>query len=628
MLDIPEAVKQLYKEETTEQIRKNLRITFPDGQLSTEFPNGITCNNIVAESMRFTESVCSQDNFKFGTSEAPVIEFETVGVPNILGYRIQAWLEIETTTVSDDLIGDYDGEYVDLADSDLGFPFYRIPLGVFTVQSCPRSHGAMTHRQITAYGKTITSNETSIDAFTLWKLSQFYNPDNFNVGFNFFAPSFYGDSWAVAKNNYSGAGTSATETTLYTGGYFSVYFPNLGSGYALTNYPLPVYIKALRFSGTQISGSAQTLYRLYRTADFSASASVATIKSNIKTTLEMLTISAEDWASSVDANQNTLGSVDACVDYIFNAAFGSEDALVGLLQAYVKSTSYGNDKKYVFPDGKIDRIIEATISNGFIKEIVLPDVITVMPIGYALPTGTGNVNVPGINIESELARVALSTASQLSMPTVKLPYTLKVTVQDSEYHYTEWVSYYNSYSFPEMFGGIFEMRGEFGKVSRAGAIVPITISNTPAAELDQSEIESLWWDESVVNPVGAVQVAYTDQSTKEESTAVIQIGAGASIYDMSSNYYFQKWGQTLDGITALIQSQFAENIAALTWTPTDATTRGLPYLEAGDWITCDTGAEDVTEVGFPILRRELTGIQSLTDTITSVAGMIIEVSNA
>lgn len=629
MLNIPEAVKQLYKEETTEQIRKNLRITFPDGQLSDDFPNGITCNNIVAESMRFTESVCSQDNFKFGTSEAPVIEFETVGVPNILGYRIQAWLEIETTTVSDDLTGDYDGEFIALADSDLGFPFYRLPLGVFTVQSCPRSHGAMTHRQTTAYGKTITSNETSIDAFTLWKLSQFYRPNNFTVGFNFFAPSFYGDSWAVAQNNYSGSGTSARETYLYTGGSFSIYFPNLGSGYALTNYPLPTYIKAYRFSGAQISGRpAETLYRLYRTADFSASAAVETIKSNIKTALETLTLSAEDWESSVDENNNTLGSIDACVDHIISACFGSENALSELLQAYVTSTSYGNDKKYVFPDGKIDRIIEATISNGFIKDIVIPDAITVIPIGYALPTGIGNVNVPGITIESELARVTLSTASQLSMPTIKLPYTLTVTREETPNNYVPWYSYYNSYSFPELFGGFFEMRGEFGKVSRAGAIVPMTINNTPTAELEQGEIEALWWDESVVNPVGAVQVSYTDSSTKEESTAVIQIGNGASVYDMTANYYFQKWGQTLDGITALIQSQFAANIAALTWTPTDATTRGLPYLEAGDWITCDTGAEDVTEVGFPILRRELTGIQSLTDTITSVAGMIIEVSNA
>ena len=58
MLNIPDSVKALYKQDG---VRKNFRAHFPGGELPD-----ITNDNIVMESVKFTESICSQDVFKFG----------------------------------------------------------------------------------------------------------------------------------------------------------------------------------------------------------------------------------------------------------------------------------------------------------------------------------------------------------------------------------------------------------------------------------------------------------------------------------------------------------------------------------------------------------------------------------
>ena len=155
MLNIPASVKTLFK---TDGTRKNFRVHFPNGEFSD-----ITNENIVREAVRFTESMCSQSTFRFGLSEASVVEFETVGIGNMYGCVIECSYEIDTSSLSAaDLTAIQndpgDGTLVLAASSDLGYGFYRVPLGVFRVEACPRNHEAMTHRQVTAYGYPNTSS--------------------------------------------------------------------------------------------------------------------------------------------------------------------------------------------------------------------------------------------------------------------------------------------------------------------------------------------------------------------------------------------------------------------------------------------------------------------------------------
>lgn len=96
------------------------------------FPNGehadLSNNDIVLGSVRFKESVCSEQNLRFGCAEASVIEFEAIGLPNVYGVTIECSM---TFTLENDSV--------------------TIPFGRFVINSCPRSAGAMYRRKIQAY---------------------------------------------------------------------------------------------------------------------------------------------------------------------------------------------------------------------------------------------------------------------------------------------------------------------------------------------------------------------------------------------------------------------------------------------------------------------------------------------
>ena len=128
MLNVPEAIKTLLKNES---VPKNFRIHFPNGEFSD-----ITNENLVAESVRFSESICSQGSFRFGLAEASVIEFETIGIGNMIGCTIEVSCEI-----------DYNNEP------------YSIPYGTFVVNKCPRNHENMTLRRVTAYTENLKEEQ-------------------------------------------------------------------------------------------------------------------------------------------------------------------------------------------------------------------------------------------------------------------------------------------------------------------------------------------------------------------------------------------------------------------------------------------------------------------------------------
>lgn len=104
MLEISTRAKELAMQGST---RKNLRIHFPNGERED-----ITNKNLVSESMSFTESVLSDDNFHFGTAEASVLDFQTIGVENIDGCEIEASIEMLETlqeeVITQEDLGVYD----------------------------------------------------------------------------------------------------------------------------------------------------------------------------------------------------------------------------------------------------------------------------------------------------------------------------------------------------------------------------------------------------------------------------------------------------------------------------------------------------------------------------------------
>ena len=163
MLTVPATIQSLFKDDG---ILKNFRVHFPNGENAD-----LTNADIVSGSVKFTESVSSKDVLQFGLAESPRIEFECVNVPNIYGMTIECGIEVDTSSLSAAQItaiqgNPGDGTLVLVGDSDIGYGFYRVPYGVFTVRSCPRSAGAMWKRRVEAYAKDTD------DSLTIYKTTQ------------------------------------------------------------------------------------------------------------------------------------------------------------------------------------------------------------------------------------------------------------------------------------------------------------------------------------------------------------------------------------------------------------------------------------------------------------------------
>lgn len=134
MLNIPDKVKLLFKRDS---VKKNFRVHFVNG----EYPD-LTNADLNGESVKFTESLCQRDKFKFGLCEASTISFEVVNVPNIKGMIIECGLDVDVSTISPLPVGTVQRD-------DLNYPSYYIPYGIFKVESCQKQTD-LSHRLVSA----------------------------------------------------------------------------------------------------------------------------------------------------------------------------------------------------------------------------------------------------------------------------------------------------------------------------------------------------------------------------------------------------------------------------------------------------------------------------------------------
>lgn len=170
MLTIPDNIKELLN---TDSIKKNIRIHFPNGERSD------ICNDqIVKDTVEFTESLCSQSKFKFGLYESSIFECEVVGVSSIKGSTIEVWGEIYCDPTVDGAV----------FREDLQAYVYPIPYGVFIVDSSKRKSDTI-YRNIVAYTESTPTN---------WKPTEFEQKKvsnkseyEYNLGYFLAANNFY-----------------------------------------------------------------------------------------------------------------------------------------------------------------------------------------------------------------------------------------------------------------------------------------------------------------------------------------------------------------------------------------------------------------------------------------------------
>lgn len=589
MLNIPDAIKALYMTEARPDIRRNFRVTFPNGEYSD-----VNADQIVRESVKLTESVMSQSSFRFGLAEAPMISFETVGVGNMLGMTIECWHEIETTSltaaqIADIQAGTWDGELVLGASSDLGFDFYRIPLGTFFVDKCPRNHGAMTHRRVTAYGPDLGA-ATALSPFYDFVVKQLYSTDKWRLYPYFFYANLYnGDRNILSK--FSNIQRSYYTRANAHPGAVSI---TLASGQAHT--------------AVSFSVSASTAYLRDAIVDANAGMMLVRIK-GARTAQEKIKSSIRSYLADngislagASVGDKTFSSHEEGIEYVARKAIG---------RSYIAITVGVGETDYEIPP-----------TSDYIQH-VLADV----PQGYWFGAGelfvraATNLRATITGVSGTTQIVADGTPLIDSLEIYELTAPTGANMIPDFGLSTEGIEASGYYQFSQVLDymsivtGLVEMIAEFGTVGRDGAFKLVALDPSDPVEVLPSEYSECWYDEYEVAPIGSVNYRLV---TGEEMIA--EIGSGLSVYDMTGNAVIEMLASATE-VETLLDDNFATGATALNFVPIELSARGLPWVEAGDAIRVIT--EDGETVDSYVLERTLSGVAFLTDSITATGGDLV-----
>lgn len=581
MLNVPESVKALFKQDG---IRKNFRVQFPGGELPD-----ITNDNVVQESVRFTESLCSQDVLKFGLTEASVLEFETVGVANMYGMTIEAGIEIDLSSLSAAELaeieaGSWDGVYVSESDTDLGFPFFRVPYGVFRVESCPRDHQAMAHRKVQAYSFGGKLRNSQYELAKLAKMTgSTYAPDI--VKLIYAATGWYASRY---PEELTATPYTAWETwpplQNVLGGRFFYYSVRLPGGLP----PADITVESLNFYGamniTFGTGSNIPWDALYA-LELNGPTNLETAFSEFTTFFD---------AQESEFLQSHRSEVLAAVKDFLSVHFST----AGTLSSFISS----------------DAGLPIFYPKGLQSYLTIPASMTIR-MSYTVTLGQSTrrtVSLPVTILEQE---PTLYTFTGLPDPVL---IQIKKTGTDSEGDGT----FINSYDLTKLANGYLELCAEFGKIQRTSEFKMARLSKDAPVSVIPGEFSGFWWDEYDVLPIGSVTFDYLNADNQSAQTDY-EFGPGPSVYDATGNELLKAMpDQTQETVISLLDENFVPYLDPITFTPIDLEMKGLPYLEAGDYLAVT--AEDGTIANSFAMRQTISGIQVLTAEIESTSGDIIE----
>ena len=575
MVTIPDEVKALFSSDT---VHKNFHVHFPGGE-TTDLNN----ENVISESVKFTESLCSQQYFKFGLAEASQIEFVAVGIPNVRGAYIECGIEIDCTRLG--------AAWAAAHPVDLSLPFltpqtcqynskmyYRVPYGRFKIDTCPRDHGAMWQRQITAYSESIEIKSSWFPQDEVDKL-----PGKDAV----YTPNAKALIYACAFNNNAdellNLGYSKTSTQITGGSASSVYATYSGKN----SNGQTVSLKYKRVSKSSIP--------------FNINSNAIVSFTNLATKDYVLSeFSSVLAGKGFDAEQSGFSNWDELLEDFW-------DSLTFNYYPYLRvspdATGTITGPFYYPKEGDTVylwrlRLTWMTAPTSYIDEDTNSSFCLMAPTLNIYTTSSADV-IDGINLN------------------------IKSTLQTKYLNANrKFYSYENAYSTIDFIQGFLELCGWFLKPDRNGALdfFQMSLNPTPIA-VSADDWESFWWDETPIESIGQVNVIYTKDNEEQQET--FTIGSGNSVYTIENNEVLKAAEMDTATMESILQTYFAPNASVVNFTPVDLTMRGLPFLESGDYI--ELTAEDGETVDTYILSQTISGIQHLTAEITSTNGNLLEV---
>lgn len=602
MLNVPEEVKALFKRD---DVYKNFRVHFPNGE-TADFDN----SSIVSESVKFTESLCSQQSFRFGLTEASQISFTAVNIPNIRGVTIECALDIDVSSLGMTWINanlSPDGfDFLSLAcylnDSEDG-GFYRIPYGRFIVDTCPRNHESMWKREVTAYTERI--EDSFSNPFQIASMNAFYpgaNTYTQNVKPLVMSALYYQNPDALLSKGYTKE--SITISSIEQSVIIPLTLKTTGGASKTINF-------SIYFSSTKMwdAGSYQydgtSLYGVTKTG-------------------------TEEYPDVLQ------GAIEALESIGINASASGFDSLRSIVEFALPTRGHFVREKFTvnsqieYADIEIPQ--NSTLMYPSTKEAESMSLCEMHRVEISNETDLEyiySVYFPSVLFDKYVDSNSSGVVEQFML---SFDSTLE-TKRKYGSHVVECYSFANAFSVPEIVRGYLELQCKFGSPARVGGMEITLLDNSNPIELLPDNYSELWYDETTISPIGFVELNFKDETGNDQEITV-QIGSGSSIYDLRDNEVLANMAFTISkseaeaGITiqskliAFLNSIFTPNIPDLTFVPIELSKKGLPYLEAGDAIEIET--EDGQIVPSFILRQTITGIQFLSADVESSNGEAME----
>lgn len=638
MLNIPDPIKELFKRDN---VLKNLRVTFPNGE-----HDDITNDQIIKESMNFTESLASGSPVVFGLCEASVISFECVGVENINGMQIFVYIEIDISSLTAAQKAQW-GQ----TSSDVPFTFYPVPLGLFVVDECAREAN-MNIRQVTAYSPyfydiddvTAFSKMNPYDqkkaVFANWGTNKQIGVDYWNLAILFGQDIFdYHDvdPQALDLNPQVTKYTSHEETERVIEG-------TLKNG---NRGKVRVKIRENKFFRIDLNDR-----------DYSGTVWVVYDSKHLPWEGDAIWWWGSADKHSVQNINKTLRDIKSELKSRFKNIDNETDVYKWLNERYKNyyGRSYYNWKlpkngNPVAPNSEIATDVEYLRLNSFFALNGEPVVEFPMQIDIIFEYQQNDVWYEVIN-ESfdftdndhvELYKINPKNSNLINYWNISIG-MLGVFNSVEENGRYSFAKVFEDMDGSVIIRSILEASGLFGGVGRNGYMRTYNITSaikllpsyeiypTPASEypsssvlypsssddkmnLTRADYIEVWYDEYLTN-YGSIYVRYKDANDRDAEYTEYLVDEDEAlllpVYDLSGNIIFADTHTEEDvhGLIAIIKA----NINTLRYVKADITMRALPYMEIGDMLFVK--AKDDT-FATPILTQTITGIQDLRNAISS-----------
>ncbi len=551
---------------------KSFRVHFPNGELSD-----LTNDDIVFESVSFQESVCSEQTFRFGCAEASVIEFETVGVQNIVGMAIECSM---TFTLGNDTV--------------------TIPYGVFTVDSCPRDHQNMTHRKVQALSKIRNTNEALMPQMERDKLSCMYeSKNNYEPSVLYLLDSMH-NSLSIAYTNAEVAnrdtGTTVTGTYYFSLGKLPGTNDNYSLQVSLTHKRVDIY---------------DSLYKVTHTYD-----------SDYDTFVDTLCNTYTNANKGVRRDLKGLGYVRVIETYQLGAYKDMNS--MGYVYPYTNLAAMKFDYPYS---------ISATLYRGSTPVDTYGPYVPYPTISFVKYDATGT-RFPLYLAINHTLETTLASGKKL------YSFTNAYTIADIETGYAELNAGFNRKN-RDGSSSVIRLDNSSPYALTAADVDgsawwdEYSVADIGSIKYCWTDGKGDHTEEYVWDTEGSVYDMTDNGLLKNIKLRVKTVDSVSNMTDPSLYYIYSGYWYAYDG-TAFVQMTTYESkssiirymldtfflpYADIHFTPVDMNIRGLPFLQCGDAITFT--AEDGTTINSYILNHTFEGIQYITENLDTVQGEVL-----